>query len=101
MFSNGFIMGFVMESLQRKGQDALFMLKGLTPHGIFELPALFIAGAAGLRIGFSYITTDRKKQAHNASQSIREAAATEVLIVIPLLFLAAFIEAYISAALIK
>lgn len=62
MFSNGFIMGFVMESLQRKGQDALFMLKGLTPHGIFELPALFIAGAAGLRIGFSYITTDRKNR---------------------------------------
>lgn len=101
MFSNGFLMGFVIKYLQKKELSMLFFLKGIILHGVFELPALFIAGAIGLRIGFSYLGPDGKKRVKNVSQSIREAALIQALVVTPLLLLAAFIEVYISAALIK
>jgi stage II sporulation protein M len=101
MFSNGFLMGFVIKYLQVKDLGILFFLKGIIPHGIFELPALFIAGGLGLRIGLSFLSLDNKKRTIDVSQSIREAAVVHVLVVTPLLLLAAFIEIYISAALIK
>ncbi|MFZ2455011.1 MAG: stage II sporulation protein M [Candidatus Altiarchaeia archaeon] len=101
MFSNGFLMGFVIKYLQVKDLGLVFFLKGIIPHGIFELPAIFIAGGLGLRIGLSFFTVDNKKRACDVSSSIREAAAIHILVVTPLLLLAAFVETYISAALIK
>ena len=101
MFSNGFIVGFIIKYLQLKDLGLLFFLKGVVPHGIFELPALFIAGGIGLRIGLSFLSMDNRKRTKEVSQSIREAAVIHILVVTPLLLLAAFIETYISAALIK
>jgi stage II sporulation protein M len=101
MFSNGFLVGFIIKYLQIKDMGPLFFLKGIIPHGIFELPALFIAGGIGLRIGVSFLSLDNKKRTKDVSKSIREAAAIQVLVVTPLLLLAAFIETYISATLIK
>jgi stage II sporulation protein M len=101
MFTNGFLMGFIIKYLQTKDLGLFFFLKGVIPHGIFELPALFIAGGIGLRIGLSFFSLDKRKIAKDVSQSIREAAAIHILVVTPLLFLAAFVETYISAALIK
>ena len=101
MFSNGFLVGFIIKYLQLKELGLLFFLKGVLPHGIFELPALFIAGGMGLRIGLSFLSLDNKKRAKEVSRSVREAAAIHILVVTPLLLLAAFVETYISAALIK
>jgi len=101
MFTNGFLVGFIIKYLQVKDLGLVFFLKGIIPHGIFELPALFIAGGIGLRIGLSFLSPDNKKRTKNVSQSIREAAAIHMVVVTPLLLLAAFIETYISAALIK
>ncbi len=101
MFSNGFIMGFVIKYLQKEDKGLLYFMKGVTLHGIFELPAIFIAGAIGLRIGLSFLTTDNRKRARDVSKSLKEAAVIHVLLVTPLLLIAAFIEAYVSAALVK
>lgn len=101
MFSNGFLMGFVIKYLQNEDKGFLFFIKGVTLHGIFELPALFIAGAIGLRIGLSFLTIDKRKRARDVSRSIREAAIIHIFLVTPLLLIAAFIEVYVSAALIK
>jgi stage II sporulation protein M len=101
MFSNGFLIGFIIKYLQLKDLDYVFFLKGVIPHGIFELPALFIAGGIGLRIGLSFLSLDNRKIVKEVSQSIREAAVIHLVVVTPLLILAAFIETYISAALIK
>lgn len=101
MFSNGFIMGFLIKYLQKEDKGLLFFIKGVTLHGIFELPAIFIAGAIGLRIGLSFLTTDNGKRAKDVSRSIREAAVIHVFLVTPLLLIAAFIEVYVSAALLK
>ena len=101
IFTNGFLVGFIIKYLQIKDLGLVFFLKGVIPHGIFELPALFIAGGIGLRIGLSFLSMDNKKRTKEVSRSIREAAVIHIVIVTPLLLLAAFIETYISAALIK
>lgn len=101
MFSNGFLVGFVIKYLELQDRGFIFFVKGIALHGIFEMPAFFIAGAFGLRIGLSFVTLDGRKRAASVSQSIREAAAIQILVVTPLLLLAAFTEAYVSSALVR
>ena len=97
---NGFIIGFVAKLLQNENLGILYLIKGIALHGIFELPAIFISAAIGIRIGLSLLTFDFSKMKKNASQSIREAIVVHFLVVVPLLIIAAFIEVFISAALI-
>lgn len=86
--ANGYVVGFVSEmSVQKSG---FLSLLGLLPHGIFELPALFISLGLGLKLG-SFVFQKKRRKAFNdyLSNSIR----TFILIVIPLLIFAAIIEA--------
>jgi stage II sporulation protein M len=101
LFVNGFAMGFVMKLLEIRNHDLFFLIKGVAPHGIFELPAIFISAAIGLRIGLSYITLDKKKRIENVNKAIKEAVLINFLVVLPLLLIAAFVEAFITAALLK
>ena len=48
--ANGYLLGFV--SLLVVKQAGISVLWKLFPHGIFELPALFISLGLGLRLGF-------------------------------------------------
>lgn len=96
---NGFLTGFVLRMVLEQGRSITFFILGILPHGIFELPAVFISAAIGLRIGLSYLFP-RGKRVVEVSQSIRNAGIIYLLVVLPLLLLAAFIEAYISTALI-
>jgi uncharacterized membrane protein SpoIIM required for sporulation len=50
LFYNGVILGAIMLDYIRAGQTA-FMLGWLMPHGVIEIPAVLIAGQAGLLIG--------------------------------------------------
>jgi stage II sporulation protein M len=101
LFVNGFAMGFVMKMLEIKNHDLIFLIKGIAPHGIFELPAIFISAAIGLRIGLSYLTPDNKKRIENVNQAIKEAVLINFLVVLPLLIIAAFVEAFVTTALLK
>lgn len=100
MFTNGFLVGFVLKLILEKNHGPFFFIKGVFLHSIFELPAIFISAAVGLRIGLSYLTRDNKKRAVKVGQGIKEAAVIYLFVVIPLLFIAAFIEAFISARLV-
>lgn len=96
---NGFLMGFVLRLILEQGRTISFFILGFLPHGIFELPAVFISAAIGIRIGLAYLFP-RSNRAVEVSQSIRNAGFIYLSVVLPLLLLAAFIEAYISTALI-
>lgn len=100
IFTNGFLVGFIIKLLLEKNLGLIFFIKGVAPHSIFELPAVFISASIGIRIGHSYLTWDKKKRMERVSQRIREAAAIYLLIVIPLLLIAAFVEAFVSLELI-
>ncbi len=81
---NGYIIGFVMKlAVIEEGFGVLWRL---VPHGIFELPAIFISIGLGLRLGEKVI-----KQ-HHPIRFLKEAIRVFVFVVLPLLVVAALIE---------
>ncbi len=87
---NGYILGFVSSvSVSGAGIASLWRL---LPHGIFELPAVFISLGLGLKLGTFIFQKDKIKSLKDyATNSIRVFG----LIVVPLLIIAGIIEAVI------
>ncbi|HVY01572.1 MAG TPA: stage II sporulation protein M [Candidatus Nanoarchaeia archaeon] len=87
IMSNGLVVGYVFSRVAR--EVGIFEIWKILPHGIFELPAIFISLGLGIRLG-SFVF------AHRPLKTLREriyySALVFVLIVIPLLLLAACIE---------
>lgn len=54
LFYNGAILGAVVFDYAADGQTA-FLLGWLLPHGVIEIPALVLAGQAGLVLGYALI----------------------------------------------
>jgi stage II sporulation protein M len=96
---NGFLVGFVLKSFLVRGYSIPEFIQSLFFHSIFELPAVFISSAIGIRIGLAYLLS-RGNRTIAVSQRIKEAGAIYITVVIPLLLLAAFIEVYISTRLL-
>ena len=88
IIANGYLLGFVaFISVKANG---IFVLWRILPHGIFELPAVFISIGLGLRLGFSMFSSKERASFKNYFvNSLR----VFLLIVFPLLVIAAIIEA--------
>ena len=85
--ANGYLLGFVANfAIQENG---ILSWWRILPHGIFELPAVFISFALGLRIGASLFN---KKRFRKFNENFVSCLKVFVLIVIPLLIIAAIIE---------
>lgn len=50
LLGNGLLLGYVMAASAQK-ESLLYMIKGILPHGIIEIPAIIFACAIGLRLG--------------------------------------------------
>ena len=84
---NGFLLGFVSNwSVSLEGVISLWRL---FPHGIFELPAIFISFACGLKLGMFVFHKDMKKA---FKESFIGGMKVFLLVVLPLLLVAAIIE---------
>jgi len=92
--SNGFLLGIVgYAAVQKAGW--LFLLAGILPHGIIELPVVLVCIAIGFRLGYLLALTLAKEKA-DLSDETRIAIHFLVRYVAPLLFLAAAIETFIT-----
>jgi uncharacterized membrane protein SpoIIM required for sporulation/ABC-type transport system involved in multi-copper enzyme maturation permease subunit len=92
------IIGFFAGEIWTMGANPLqFLLAFILPHGIFELPAAILATALALQMGASLISPRGNL---TAGQSLLAAFAdfvrAFVFVVIPVLFVAAYIEANIT-----
>ncbi len=85
--ANGYLLGFVANFAIQ--EDGIFSLWRIFPHGIFELPAVFISFALGLRLGASIFS---KKKFIKFNENLISCLKVFVLIIIPLLIIAAIIE---------
>jgi len=85
--SNGYLLGFA-SSLSVSG-EGLSSLWRLLPHGIFELPAVFISLGLGLKLGMFIFQRDKLK---NFKDYLINSLKVFLLIVIPLLIIAGIIE---------
>jgi len=85
--ANGYLLGFVF-SLTSSEQGFSVLWK-LLPHGIFELPAIFISLGLGLKLGTFVFQEDKKK---SFKKYLFNSLKVFLFIVIPLLIIAAIIE---------
>lgn len=85
---NGYILGFVA-SIVVERTGSFFILWRLFPHGIFELPAVFISLGLGLRFGTIFFEYKKKNY---LKDYLLSCIKTFLLIIIPLLIIAAIIE---------
>lgn len=85
--ANGYILGFVSALSVESG--GLSVLWKLLPHGIFELPAIFISLGLGLKFGTFMF---QKKKLESFSNYLLNSMRVFLLIVIPLLIIAGIIE---------
>jgi len=80
----------------------LVFVTGLLPHGLFELPAFFLATAAMLKVGAQLVTPQPDKSLGEILLlSLADWCRIFVGIVLPLLVTAALIEIYVTPQLIK
>lgn len=96
------ILGFVLGQVILAGLSPLPFLLAVIPHGVLEVPAIVLAGAAALRLG-SIIT--RPPADMTASEAWLMAAADVVKIgvglVLPLLALAAILEVSLTPRVVE
>lgn len=83
--SNGYIIGFVIRKVS--DQEGLFILWQLLPHGIFEIPAVMISVGLGLVMGGIMV-----RNGSQWKQISKNVFLSFILIVVPLLIIAAIIE---------
>jgi uncharacterized membrane protein SpoIIM required for sporulation len=75
---------------------------GILPHGMFEIPALMLSGAAVLRMSVAVVTPQSGMSLGEVIiDLIADWAKVFVGVVVPLLFIAAIIETYITPVILR
>lgn len=87
LIANGYILGFV--SSLSVAEEGIFSLWRILPHGIFELPAIFISFGLGLKFG-SFIFQEKRSEAFR--RFLLNSMRVFLFIIIPLLVIAGIIE---------
>jgi len=95
LFYNGVILGAIAVDYIRAGQTK-FLLGWLMPHGVIEIPAILIAGQAGLMIAFALIGRGRRTTLRTRLREISGDVATLIFGVALMLVWAGFIESFLS-----
>lgn len=90
---NGYILGFVASMSVNEG--GVGVLWKVFPHGIFELPAVFISLGLGLRTGMFILKSNKRP----IKDFFYEVMRVFVFVVVPLLIVAAVIEGSLIALL--
>lgn len=93
---NGALIGAVAGYLTERGLSSNFYSFVVT-HGAFELTAIVLSGAAGLRIGHALIAPGRRTRTQALALAARESIVI-VYGVVGLLLIAAAVEAFWSSA---
>jgi len=97
--SNGFLLGIVSYGVIQK-TGTLYLLAGILPHGIIELPVVFLSIAIGFRLGYLLALTIAKDKTDLTCET-RRAIHFLLSWVMPLLFVAAAIETFITPIVIS
>ncbi len=98
---NGGILGLLSTQLIDQGISVWYLVVGILPHGLPELAAFFLCGAMGLKLGFHTIVSPLPGETRKGSfKYIWKEIISILPVVIVLLFVAAFIEIFLTQYLI-
>jgi stage II sporulation protein M len=94
---NGFLLGIVLSVASHSaGQNPLqLFVTHILPHGIFELPAVFLASALGLRLGILIIRSLFLQGNKEAWKQFAFRLQSLLVLITGLLIVAALVEAYL------
>ena len=100
IFGNGVLIGMVtvMVGLQN---GMTYVLAGLLPHAIFEIPGVVIAAAVGMLLGVRLIQRIRGTLDRSLVYELVQGGRFFVVFVVPLLLVAAIIEVYVTPFLLN
>lgn len=100
---NAFIIGTLLNILSIRMAVSPFrvIFFGILPHGLFEIPALVLAGALGIRLGAAVLRRLAGRSDKPLTAYLGESARTFGLVIVPLLLLAAIIEGTLTINLIN
>lgn len=96
---NGWLLAFVSTIIAQE-KSLGFVLAGLLPHGVFELPALVLGEAAALSFGTAAILALLKKERRNLFLPNLKQNLRYLLIAFVLLLPAAIIETFVTPLLL-
>jgi stage II sporulation protein M len=97
LFGNGLLLGYVLNRVYIATGSVMDFWK-IFPHGIFELPAIFISVGLGIRLGFFFLYADYKKEdfwsalKNSFLKTFYNCINVFFFIILPLLLIAAVIE---------
>src|SRR5580704_17665071 len=94
MLFNGLLIGVIGMACHLSGMR-LLLWEFVAPHGVLELPAIFLAGGAGLRIAAGLLFPGVLPRRESLTRAGLEAVQL-VLGTIPILIIAGLIEAFVS-----
>jgi len=95
LFLNGYLTGSVLST------DPTLTLALFTPHALFEIPAIIIAGAAGFKISYEIIRyLAGKKEQILTKEDIKEYLMLALISII-LILIAAWIKANVTLKIAK
>jgi stage II sporulation protein M len=96
---NGWVIAFVSNAVIQE-KSLSYLLAGLLPHGIFEIPAFIIGEAAALSFGAMLILALFKRSGERLSVPRLKQNVRYLIIAIALLLPAAIIETYVTPLLL-
>jgi uncharacterized membrane protein SpoIIM required for sporulation len=95
LFYNGIMLGAVAVDFVRAGQSR-FLMGWLLPHGAVEIPAILIAGQAGLMLALALIGRGQRLPLKARLRAVSKDLVTLIFGVGLLLVWAGFVEAFLS-----
>lgn len=93
---NGYFFGLFLMDCTRSGMQITTILALTIPHVIFELPAIWVAGAAGFKIPYELIRYFLGKKEHILNKQEINDFLTLAITALILIVIAAFVEANIT-----
>jgi uncharacterized membrane protein SpoIIM required for sporulation/ABC-type transport system involved in multi-copper enzyme maturation permease subunit len=95
------LIGFFTGAASLAGLSPLAALIGFTmPHGLLEIPAIILSGAAILQVGASFVSSSHGRSiGEGLVSAIADWAKITLAVVVPLFFGAAILEVFISPLL--
>lgn len=103
VFVNGLVVGMVSGDAVRQGFGLLpFVLVGVLPHGLFEIPGYIIGGTLGIRLGLNVLGYSRGRQHGRGLRAIvLDTLLVLVAAVVPLLVVGSIVEVTITRHLVE
>ncbi len=101
IFSNAAVMGLVFSQITSALPLWKVIVFGILPHGIFELTAVFLCYSMGISICWNLTKKIVGQRQHEHMKNLlQNCLRATVLIVLPLLVIAALVETYITVQIV-